>query len=263
MTTNNGYATPPPQDQPTRIPTRPDVRMRCRSTRLKPALNKRQVMSPASLFCSRKQRRRWHRMSELPRRITDIARGGAAKTRRLKHTFHRAFVQWFETAQHRFAAPVRIVQVRLDVMTIALRASIAPVAGFVLGPISLHHIPRLFSGIPPTSVAHSEETLCWIPNQLGTITNTAEGWFCNLCPAGQRHFHASREAAWAAHLFEPLLAHANHRIRHQGGASTDNPSLSAPGVHIHQLIIGPELYAWSLEPITRPARSDSECRLSP
>lgn len=188
-------------------------------------------------------------MFEIPRRITYIARGGATKTRRLTCALHRAFVQWFETAQQRFMAPARIVQVRHDFIVLALRNHTVPAAGFIAGPVNLHDIPRLVSQMQSASGRHNAELLCWIPGHIPTLTSAPEGWSCDRNPTGRNSFHPTREAAWIAYLFEPLLAHANHQIVQQSPASSGLSPQSEPERHIHQLLIGPEPDAWSLQPV--------------
>ena len=187
-------------------------------------------------------------MSELPKRITYTARGGATKTRRLNHAIYRSFVQWFETARHRFAIPVRIVQVRRDVITIALSGDMEPAAGYVLGPLSLHHVPHLIAGSAIAPALHRKEILCWITHGTRTAAHAPAGWYCTHCPSERRRFHPSREAVWIAHLFEPFLAHVNHRIAERHATPDTIPSSSEPTCLLHHLLIGPEPDTWTLEP---------------
>ena len=202
-------------------------------------------------------------MPGLPKRITYIARGGATRTRRLNHAIHRAFVQWFERARHRFAIPVRLVQVRKDFIVIAVCTDTTSVAGYALGTLSLNRLPRFLASMVSTSMLQDNETLCWIPGHSKTIARTSAGWFCHLCPPESRSIHPSREAAWIAHLFEPFLAHMNHtstELGHLPEASSPPPE---PAPHLLRLLIGPEAGEWSLEAVPSPTRGDSKCRLHP
>lgn len=52
--------------------------------------------------------------------VTYTAPGGAVKRRMVNLHFHRAFVAWFDKAKHRFALPLRIIDIRKHYLRLAI-----------------------------------------------------------------------------------------------------------------------------------------------
>ncbi|MCX7563576.1 hypothetical protein OS176_08490 [Xanthomonadaceae bacterium XH05] len=72
-------------------------------------------------------------MATQPTRISYTTTGGTRRSRHLDARLHRAFVQWLEITQHRFVFPIRIVQVRDELITLMLDGNLPSDAGYLLG----------------------------------------------------------------------------------------------------------------------------------
>ncbi|MCX7555459.1 hypothetical protein OS187_01190 [Xanthomonadaceae bacterium JHOS43] len=198
-------------------------------------------------------------MATQPTRISYTTTGGTRRSRRLDAGLHRAFVHWLEDAQHRFVFPIRIVQVRDELITLMLDGHLASDAGYLLGAPTLPHITRLPGTNPMPPAARDSEIPVWLLTGTGTAARNEHGWHCPCCPAAQRRHFPTREALWIAHLFEPFLAHANQLA----ARDTTAPRTDQAACFLYRITAGPEAESWALERIGLPPSSDISCRNNP
>lgn len=198
-------------------------------------------------------------MTTQPTRISYTTTGGAHRSRHLDARLHRAFVHWLEDAQHRFVFPIRIVQVRDELITLMLDGHLASDAGYLLGAPSLQNISRLPGTNPMPPVARDSETPVWLLTGTGTAARSNHGWYCPCCRAAQRRHFPTREALWIAHLFEPFLAHVNQRA----ARDTTAPQTIRGACFLYRITAGPEAESWALERIGLSPPSDINCRNYP
>ena len=198
-------------------------------------------------------------MATQPTRISYTTTGGTHRSRHLDARLHRAFVHWLEDAQHRFVFPIRIVQVRDELITLVLGRRIASDAGYLLGAPTLPHMGRLLRTNPMPPTTRDSETPVWLLTGTSTAARNAHGWSCPCCPAAQRRHFPTREALWIAHLFEPFLAHVSQRA----ARDTTAPRAIQGACFLYRITAGPEAESWALERIGHPPSSDINCRNDP
>lgn len=198
-------------------------------------------------------------MATQPTRISYTTTGGTHRSRHLDARLHRAFVHWLEDAQHRFVFPIRIVQVRDELITLMLEGHLASDAGYLLGAPTLQNMGRLLRTNPMPPAARDSEIPVWLLTGTGTVARNAHGWHCPCCPAAQRRHFPTREALWIAHLFEPFLAHVNQRA----ADDTTAPPTIQGACFLYRITAESEAESWALERTGSLPSSDIICRNDP